>query len=97
MTCSTKMDYSDDERGSDESETRTEAAAPQGASGTADTGADTEEAQEAQDEEEALDHCGRCSVELDGQRDGEVCYHCHAWLCCECWELVGHCGHSACS
>jgi hypothetical protein len=35
--------------------------------------------------------CARCNTTL-GDRP-EVCWYCHAYLCGDCWEAVGHCGH----
>lgn len=38
--------------------------------------------------------CGRCGIKLDNpQATAEVCWYCNEWLCTDCWDRVGHCGH----
>jgi len=36
--------------------------------------------------------CGRCKKEIPVD-EAETCWYCHADLCFECWDEVGHCGH----
>jgi len=36
--------------------------------------------------------CGRCKKEIPAN-EAETCWYCHADLCFECWDEVGHCGH----
>lgn len=36
--------------------------------------------------------CGRCQKEID-KEESEICWYCIDWLCSECWDLYGHCGH----
>lgn len=36
--------------------------------------------------------CGRCGKEIN-KDSAEVCWFCIDWLCCECWDEYGHCGH----
>lgn len=36
--------------------------------------------------------CGRCKKELL-EKDAETCWYCGAWLCYDCWDEYGHCGH----
>ena len=43
-------------------------------------------------EEEMDMECGRCKKEVTGE-SGEVCWYCVSWLCYDCWEDYGHCGH----
>lgn len=37
-----------------------------------------------------FDACGSCGVDAT---NSELCWYCHGWLCSDCWERVGHCGH----
>lgn len=37
-------------------------------------------------------NCGRCNKEIT-REDAEYCWYCMEYLCGECWEEVGHCGH----
>ena len=37
--------------------------------------------------------CNRCDSEIDDGAD-ESCWFCLAPLCFECWDSVGHCGHT---
>jgi len=39
-----------------------------------------------------LVNCGRCSEEIDNE-SAEYCWYCMAYLCGDCWEEIGHCGH----
>ncbi len=36
--------------------------------------------------------CGRCGAQL-AKRDAEVCWWRQGWLCVECWDVHGECGH----
>jgi len=36
--------------------------------------------------------CGRCKKEID-EESAEMCWYCPSWLCYDCWEDHGHCGH----
>lgn len=36
--------------------------------------------------------CGRCGDEIP-LGTAESCWYCHEWMCCECWDEHGHCGH----
>ncbi len=35
--------------------------------------------------------CGRCNTKL--LVDYEYCWWCQGYLCPECWDKLGHCGH----
>ena len=37
--------------------------------------------------------CGRCNAVTESE-DPEGCWFCHAYLCYDCWETYGHCGHA---
>ncbi len=36
--------------------------------------------------------CGRCKKSLTDDT-AECCWWCTGWLCKDCWEEFGHCGH----
>jgi hypothetical protein len=36
--------------------------------------------------------CNRCGKVVE-EPDAETCWHCMAWLCYDCWDKYGHCGH----
>lgn len=36
--------------------------------------------------------CGRCKTSLSPDT-AEYCFYCCGWLCGECWEYFGECGH----
>ncbi len=36
--------------------------------------------------------CGRCDKDLIPD-DFEYCWYCAGYLCMECWNKYGHCGH----
>jgi len=38
-------------------------------------------------------NCNRCKTTLT-DATAESCWYCHAPLCFECWEEIGHCGHA---
>ena len=38
--------------------------------------------------------CNRCYKKID-KEEAEFCWYCYAYLCIECWQEVGHCGHLA--
>lgn len=38
-------------------------------------------------------HCGRCGIEVS-VNDAEVCWYCTGYLCGNCWETYGQCGHA---
>ena len=37
--------------------------------------------------------CERCGQEIDLD-EAETCWYCTGWLCYDCWDEYGHCGHS---
>jgi len=37
--------------------------------------------------------CGRCHKSIL-EKEAECCWWCTNWLCFECWDEYGHCGHS---
>ena len=36
--------------------------------------------------------CGRCARGVR-PRDAELCWYSTGFLCADCWDAVGHCGH----
>jgi len=38
--------------------------------------------------------CNRCGINIIDDSE-ETCWFCRAYLCFDCWEKVGHCGHIA--
>jgi hypothetical protein len=36
--------------------------------------------------------CGRCLRPIRESK-AETCWYCTGWLCVECWDKFGHCGH----
>ena len=36
--------------------------------------------------------CCRCKTEI-APGEEEACFYCEGWLCYDCWEEYGHCGH----
>jgi len=36
--------------------------------------------------------CARCHKSLH-QRNAEICWYCTSYLCVNCWDEYGHCGH----
>lgn len=36
--------------------------------------------------------CGRCYKQVSVD-NAETCWYCGAWLCVNCWDKHGHCGH----
>lgn len=38
-------------------------------------------------------NCGRCKATIPAG-DEEFCWYCQGFLCYECWDEYGHCGHA---
>lgn len=38
--------------------------------------------------------CRRCGAYIR-ERDAELCWWCGDYLCVDCWERFGHCGHAS--
>jgi len=36
--------------------------------------------------------CGRCGTPVTHD-EAEYCWYCMGWLCADCWNEFGHCGH----
>ena len=36
--------------------------------------------------------CGRCAAAVT-EKSAEYCWFCTGYLCYECWDMKGHCGH----
>ena len=36
--------------------------------------------------------CGRCKAKII-VKNAETCWYCTGWLCADCWDEYGHCGH----
>lgn len=41
---------------------------------------------------EEMVQCGRC-FKMMAKDDAEICWYCINWLCYDCWDNYGHCGH----
>jgi len=39
-----------------------------------------------------LVQCGRCGAAIT-EDEAECCWYCTDWLCFECWDCYGECGH----
>lgn len=37
-------------------------------------------------------NCGKCGFVIS-ESVGECCWFCTGWMCSECWDIYGHCGH----